>query len=186
MENATATSITPPGQKQSAAKGKKPKPKATVEKKPSAEKPMPSLGYDDNTWWKVTLAGSLGDGLPSINIPTARKNLLIRLRWSRSKALNTVTKADVSIEQVGVGYDKLDYLGESQPSFDNGTKVIHWFQHTIIFEIHFTSIASPLLADLGQTLKVDVLKEVNSTFAGTVKGWYDISSGMSDLQVFFT
>lgn len=148
---------------------------------------MAGSGYDDNVCWTIELAGmSLGahNGAPGIHLPTARQNILVRLRWNRVKTTNAVTKADVKLEQIGHGYDKIDYEGSETSDAEHG-KSIRWFQHTITFEIAFHTVASPIGINLGQTLKLDGLEKINSSFAGTISGWYDIVTGTSGLEVYF-
>ncbi|RZL00464.1 MAG: hypothetical protein EOO62_23955 [Hymenobacter sp.] len=166
---------------------------ATVQKKPAPSKPLTTkplqgFGYDDSTWFKIELTGSplSADGSPTTHhLPTARRNLLVKLRWNRVKTTDAVTKADVDLEQVGVGYDTLSFPGGEKLDAEHGGKTVHWFQHTILFELNFITKASPIVIDLGQALKFKEMEKIDSTFAGTIKGWYDIATGASHVEVYF-
>lgn len=144
---------------------------------------MAGIGYDDNVCFGIELTGtSIGER--GLHLFTARHDLKVRLMWNRAKLTDAVTKADVVLEQVGKGYDSLSYSGSDKLEVENGGKTVRWFQHTILFEIHFSSVASPIAINLGQTLKLDGLDKINSIYSITLKGWYDLRSGASDLEVF--
>lgn len=172
---------------------KKPKPHAVVHKLPARKIPplntkaMQGFGWDESVAFKIELTGiAVGDnGAPNLHLPTARHDLMVRLRWNRNKVAGAVTKADVDLVQVGAGYDTMELGTDKELPSEHRGKAVHFYMHTIRFEINFVTTVSPIIIDLGQKLKIDELKKINSIWAGTIKGIYDIESEYSSLDVFF-